>query len=318
MKSKLILSILFFLNLGLIAQNKSYLGFDVPKDSAIVFAPNVISHGFHELGLRISPELNEYMYVTSDSEYITYRLVQVKKIGNEWKQPELAVFANHLSVMSLSYSFDGNKLALYAYEISDSTKTRKIYLCDYKNDNWSAPKELKYNNPDNLTISHPSFGSDESIYCCVRTEEKEGIYIMYKTFDGYSQPKLVSELFKGLFYRPYVNLDESIILFHANLEEGIGLNDLYISFKDDNMIWSKPVLLSNIVNSQDIEFGPYLSPDGKYFFFSSYRPVSNKTFITSSYKELMNTYRNPQNGYATLFWIKSDFIEKLKRNTLNK
>jgi len=56
-----------------------YLNQSSPGEIPEIFAPNLISKGYHELGISISKDENEIFYIMSDRSYREYVLVQIKK-----------------------------------------------------------------------------------------------------------------------------------------------------------------------------------------------------------------------------------------------
>ena len=52
------------------------------------------------------------------------------------------------------------------------------------------------------------------------------------------------------------------------LELGLGEADLYISHHRNGQ-WQQPVALAHGINTKRYEYCPYLTPDGKFLFFSS-------------------------------------------------
>jgi hypothetical protein len=67
---------------------------------------------------------------------------------------------------------------------------------------------------------------------------------------------------------PFVSPDESYIVFSSRRTPNVGGGDLYISFRRPDGGWGEPVHLGDKVNSPDTDFCPFVTPDGKYFFFS--------------------------------------------------
>ncbi len=53
--------------------------------------------------------------------------------------------------------------------------------------------------------------------------------------------------------------------------------------------WCEPKNLGNDINSERSEYGATISPDGRYFFYTS-----------------------SKNGNEDIFWISAEFISKLK------
>jgi hypothetical protein len=88
------------------------------------------------------------------------------------------------------------------------------------------------------------------------------------------------------------NRDESYLIVCQDKTEGHGKYDLYISFRLDDGSWSNPVDMGKEINSSASEFRPYVTPDGKYLFFTSNRIDSDT---------------------GNIFWADADVIEKLKQ-----
>jgi hypothetical protein len=69
----------------------------------------------------------------------------------------------------------------------------------------------------------------------------------------------------------YIAPDESYMLFCSTKPEGLGEDDLYITFRKPDGTWQSPVHLGPRINSAASENRPYVSPDGKYMFYTSNR-----------------------------------------------
>jgi Tol biopolymer transport system component len=73
-------------------------------------------------------------------------------------------------------------------------------------------------------------------------------------------------------------------------DEGREDSDLYVSFKEQDGTWAKPINLGIAVNSNFSEFVPTISPDGKYLFFG----------------------RVEEDGTSNVYWVSTEIIEKLR------
>jgi glyoxylase-like metal-dependent hydrolase (beta-lactamase superfamily II) len=96
------------------------------------------------------------------------------------------------------------------------------------------------------------------------------------------------------------------------------IENIYVSFKEHDGSWGEPVNLGTPVNSEASEFTPSISPDDRHMFFSSYRTMNPKNFQGKTYHELMSLYRDPRNGYATLFWVDAKIIDNARTKTTGK
>ena len=80
----------------------------------------------------------------------------------------------------------------------------------------------------------------------------------------------------------FVSQDEKMIIFSSERPGGFGGTDIYISFKKSDNSWSEPLNLGNDINSAVSEYGATISPDGKYFFYTSGKNGSEDIFWVSA------------------------------------
>ena len=69
----------------------------------------------------------------------------------------------------------------------------------------------------------------------------------------------------------YISKDESYIIFASDRSDLLkyGYSDLFISFRDKDNTWCKPQNLGKMINDpNEVRWGPYVSPDNKYLFYS--------------------------------------------------
>ena len=73
---------------------------------------------------------------------------------------------------------------------------------------------------------------------------------------------------------------------------------------------------SKINTKSGREYSPYVSPDGKYFFFMSARMVPENASSDEkiTYRKLKELQNRPQNGNSDIYWIDASFIKDLKPN----
>jgi hypothetical protein len=74
---------------------------------------------------------------------------------------------------------------------------------------------------------------------------------------------------------------------------------------------SPKIFAAGIISFGFHENGIVFSPDGKYLFYSSFKKPDPAVFSNKSYRELIDLYRHPQNGYAALYWVDAGIIDDL-------
>jgi WD40 repeat protein len=118
-------------------------------------------------------------------------------------------------------------------------------------------------------------------------------------------------------YAPFIDPDEDFIIFVSDRPGGFGGHDLYISFQDPDGSWTEPRNIGDTVNSSAGETIPYVSPDGKYFFFISrragdrgYNPYWVDAQIIEDLRPLPST--SSQTSQATISPDTADQVEVLR------
>ncbi len=112
---------------------------------------------------------------------------------------------------------------------------------------------------------------------------------------------------------PYVSPDGNTIIFMGwGRDDDLGRGDLYISYKKDGK-WQQAQNLGPQINSPAFEYCPMLSPDGKYFFWTSYRSAPLENPNGYSYKSYMDRIQNADNGLGNVYWIKAEVLEEFKK-----
>lgn len=97
--------------------------------------------------------------------------------------------------------------------------------------------------------------------------------------------------------------DEKTLLLSLERTDGYGGNDIYISQPIGKGSWSEPRNLGDVVNSPGFEFAPWLSPDGKTLYFSSYGHGgygSADIFATTRLDNSWTKWSEPRNLGPTL------------------
>ncbi|MEZ4897668.1 MAG: OmpA family protein [Saprospiraceae bacterium] len=146
----------------------------------------------------------------------------------------------------------------------------KIYHPGFPLNNALPNSICAYSEADQSLLIINQFGKDGSLYhgfSKIRQTEHaefdfpEPIYI----YDFYSQSDDVSAA---------LSYDNDVIVLALDRKDSRGDQDLYISFKVKENLWSSPINLGPDINTSFRESTPYLSRDKKRLFFASNRPGS--------------------------------------------
>ena len=243
-----------------------FYGQKEPGTKPELFAPQLISrNGSNERDISFSKNGNKF-YFTKNS-----RIMEVKKVKGIWTEPKTAPFSTGYDEAEAYFSPDYKKIFFISKKPKNKSKTPgpwDMWFVENNNEIWSKVKPM---HSQFKRCFYTSFTKNWKMYF---TGPDNNLYSsQFKNGKYESSQKLGTNInTKKAEYNSFVASDESYLIFTSlGWGEGSGNGDLFISFKDKNNKWKKPVNMSPGINSKYHEYCPYVSPDGKYFFFTSNR-----------------------------------------------
>ncbi len=282
MKTKIIkvFSLLGIISLISAAQENAidYFGQTPPGDSAVVFAPGIISLPHRvEQSIVFSPDGKECFFNEWAANYSYAKIYYTKYENKIWTPPVEASFSVGHFASSPFFSADGKRLYFH-YANYTGPEPYDIWMVQRTAQGWGEPFHL------------PSpINSDYKDGCY--SETKDGIVYfasnrpggfdnkgdIWRTHQITGQPLKVENLGATVNSSawesgPCIAPDESYLIFVSERPGGFGHSDLYITFKKEDSSWTAPVNMEmskagiNLKNAATDS--ATLSPDGRYLFFS--------------------------------------------------
>ena len=297
-----------------------YLGQKPPGLTPEIFAPGLISMGYFERSVVFSPGLDELFFELRCLGFTTV-LMHMKQHHGEWSRPETASFSG-IPEQCDCYAFfshDGRTLFFTSRRpLSDSEDLQKendIWLLRKKNDHWGVP--VHAGNPLNSAYDDfgPTLSKSNNLYFSSNRDGNYDLYVSHFSEERFSEPRRLdfpinTESFEG---HPFIAADESYLIFSSDRPGELGQGDLFLSFHSEENEWSEPIPMGDQVNSPFHEVAPYVSPDGKYLFFCSFKPNPppyGKDRLT--FAEIKKVLDGPGNGRGDIYWISAEIIESLR------
>lgn len=99
-----------------------------------------------------------------------------------------------------------------------------------------------------------------------------GVFISNRTLEGWGYPQklnIKNENNKSRVVNYYLSSNGKTMLMQLERDDGFGGTDLYVSFREDDLNWSEPLNLGDVVNTPENERTPFLAADGVSLYFSS-------------------------------------------------
>jgi hypothetical protein len=299
-----------------------YLGQQPPGEDPVLFAPGIITSGLYTRDVSMTPDGKEiYFCVTA----FNFNLIFYSKEENgRWNEPRPAPFISDLQYMHYEphVTPDGKRLLFLSNMPVEKDKpaSEDIWAVDRIEDEWGQPYNLGAPINSQHQEYYPSVTRTGTLYFTRQVQGEPASYIYRSQFiEGkYSEPeKLGPEVNCGKnHFNAFIDPNERYIIVPVlGREYGYGLTDYYIVFRNENDHWSQPINLGDKINTKSgREYSAYVSPDGKYFFFMSTRlnPEVEAMGKDLSLWQLQKFFSRPGNGNAGIYWMKADFIERLR------
>ena len=252
----------------------------------------------------------------------------MKEVGGKWTEPKVASFLGNYDA-KCALSPDGNKMVFSCGMPYDkkgkSLDHWEIWMVERSENGWSEPVNMgpPMNSKEYSSVC-PTIANSGNIYFYSPTKPGslgEGDIWMSEFKNGkYSDPVNLNTPINTKYWEndPFIDPDESYIIFQSDRDGDHEFGDLFISYKDKKGKWIKPINMGKNVNtSYSGEGCPMVSPDGKYLFFSGMKKNYNMfTNQPVNYKDKMRILNSPGNGSEDIFWVDAKIIEDLKPKEL--
>lgn len=275
----------------------------------------IVLPDFENIALRdmaISPSYDE-LFFTLDAPKAAFRtLITSKKTNGVWSAFQVAPFSGSYHDIEPAFSADGQTLYFASkrpvhdggqpindYDIWRVTKTAQ---------GWGKPERL----PETINTSgdeyYPSVAANGNLYFTSEragSVGKEDIFMSRFSNGAYHTPVSVKGAVNtvGYEYNAFVSPDEKFMVFgNYGRENSQGGGDIYISFNKNN-IWQEPTPLNTLINSPQLDYCPFVTADGKFFFFTSEVSKVKSTYNSISIQGLASELNQPKNGVSKIYYI---------------
>jgi len=289
-----------------------YLGQKPPGRLPQLFAPGIVSTGMDDLNAVFSADGREFFFTVKLPARGRHVMLVMTQERGRWSAPSVLPFSGQYNDADPALSPDGNTLYFASSRPLTAGAPEKdwdIWAVDRTSGGWGAARRLDapVNSPG-MEV-YPSITATGTLYFSsgrpistkaggiFRAVPTAGRYPAVEVFDE----RIASEYGGGdVFIAP----DERTIIFSSGRAGGHGSSDLYVSHRGADGAWAAPLNLGPAINSPFQEYCPTLSPDGKYFFFASYkRPDDASVPAMRSLDDILRIYREPINGNGDVYWV---------------
>jgi hypothetical protein len=258
----------------------AYMGQEPPGLTPKVFAPALLGIPNRiENDICLSADGKECYFTSRTSGWTVYEIMVTRYENGRWTSPVRASFSNS---QSLGPSLADNDQTLYFGRSNDIWRTRRT------GQGWSEPEIM----PSPVSSPQQDYTAQISTLgnlwtCSWRTGGLGGCDVWRVSYaDGQftEATNIRSANATANDCSPMPGPNEDYVVFNSDRPGGFGGGDLYICFANGQGGWATPRNLGPIINSGRSEWGPYLSADHKYLFFS----------------------RDDTTGDSSLYWVRAE------------
>lgn len=271
-----------------------YLGQKPPGMAPQPFAPGIITTDADEGSSGFALEGTVFIF----QKFIERRChtYMTRLSDGTWTPPELIPFWETMDDNGdFVFSSDDNTMLYQVKTEKEGLLLSDIWRVELKATGWGdrAPLPPPVNAPDD-NESYASDTAEGAVYFFSNRRGGAGRFDLYmcpskdgKLGDAVNLAALNTEYNE---WDPFIAPDGSFLLFCSTKPGGLGGDDIYISFREKDGSWGPPKNMGAEVNSAGSENRPYVTRDGKYFFFTSTR-----------------------NGSRDTFWVRAKFLDRFRK-----
>jgi Tol biopolymer transport system component len=302
------LIILLFISTSLVAQpGIQFYDTEVPK----VLGPGIISDGFSNRDMTISPDGNDLFYTLQWTNGTFSAILHAKKINGEWSKPETAWFSGRFNDLEPAFSTDGTKFFFTSnrpWKTSDSSKKDyDIWYIQKRGNNWDTPMPMDSLINTDKDEFYPSLSKNGNLYFTRDNGDTRDDIFFSRWKDGkYERPFPLSDAVnsKGYDFNAFIDPDENFIIFSSyKRADDLGGGDLYYSL-NRNGSWLPAVHFGKEINSSSLDYSPFITSDRRYFFFTSKRQLVKFPFTEpKTADEIRTALGSYGNGYDDIYIV---------------
>ncbi len=279
-----------------------YLGQKPPGMKPELFAPGILSTSVDEALYHYMDGGKIFMFSRpsplNPQTYLTY--ITVLKDG-KWVAPyqsplkDKPWYYNYVSAPAGKTVYFNS---LLSPDGSVQLQNWNIWITKKTAEGWSKPRMLEAPVSSDKRDVCPSVTKDGTIYFFSDRAGGFGPGDIYRArlINGkYTEVENLGEVVNSKYDEIDVSIafDESYLIFQSNRPGGFGKYDLYCTFRNQDDSWTVPVNMGKNINTSADDERPYITPDGKYFFFGSQK-----------------------SGNLDMYWVDTKIIEDLRSDKL--
>ena len=254
----------------------AYVGTADPSGDAtpVLFAPGVISTG-DVFASTFTPDGGTVVFTKVASGRPLLLMKSSLLASGAWSMPEVLPFSGTYRDLDPAFSPDGRRLYFSSRRPvgpspADTTSLDDTWYVERTDAGWGTPVRAAGAVNSQAVDMYPNVTRRGTLYFdSSRSNRRMAYRAEALPGGGWADPVLLSLAINGDSGASnlFVDADERYVVFAAQRPGGQGGADLHVSWRTPTG-WGPAVNLGPTINTPATEFCPFVSPDGKYLFFT--------------------------------------------------
>ncbi|WP_018478175.1 OmpA family protein [Pontibacter roseus] len=175
-----------------------------------------------------------------------------------------------------STTADQRQLIFTARAGSRPDQDENIYVSQQQNGTWSPPASISgaINSPANEGAATISGDGKTLVFTSCNRPDSQGdcdLYISFRKGDEWSKPKNMGNVVNSRAWdsQPSLSADGRSLYFTSTRGGGIGKEDIWVTYLNEDGSWLKPENMGEPVNSKGRDMAPFVHVSGSTLYFVS-------------------------------------------------
>lgn len=282
-----------------------------PVPAPILFGEGTISTKDDEMDAAFTPDGRSVYFTKNHFGQRLGVILRSDFASGRWSAPVVAPFSGRFTDYDAFITVDGARL-FFASNRPTAGSTKKdfdIWYVEKRGVSWSEPIRVGDVVNSARDEFYPTVSSDGTLYFSATRSDSLGSIDIYRSTwrDGsYQPPENLGPAVNSAATEvdSYIAPDQSFIVFAGfGRPDDMGNGDLYLSERV-NGAWTTARHLGAGINSSAREYCPAASPDGKYFFFTSFRGFGDRVPDKPwTHRDLRAGLDGVLNGWGNIYQI---------------
>lgn len=293
------------------------LNMEESPENIELFGEDFISTKLYERDIAISQVGAEIIYTIGDYKQHKRFLAVTTKTNGKWSSPEILKISGKYQDIEPFLAPDGDRLYFASNRPIFGKLNRddyNIWYSDRQNGEWTEPIALDTIINTKGDEFYPSVSANNNLYFTATRADgvgREDIFKAIKQQGIYLKPEPLDSTIntKNFEFNAYISPKENLLIFSSfGRDDEFGGGDLYFSIKDDNNNWTESKNMGAMINSQALDFCPFIDWERNNFYFTSEKRAADGLDVMTI-EHLKEEGNSIYNGFGNIYRINLSKLE---------